>query len=71
MDDRKVNVELTLDELDGIRVILNESLGCIMGYIDGNAPYGIREYWQEEFKFYSALLQKVRNIQNEAENEEE
>lgn len=70
MDDKKVNVELTLDELDGIRVILTESLDRITEYIE-NSIDGPREYWQEEHEFYSALLQKVRNIQNEAENEEE
>lgn len=70
MDDRKVNVELTLDELDGIRVILTESLDRITEYIE-NSMNGPREYWQEEFKFYSELLQKIRTIQNETENEEE
>ena len=68
MDDRKVNVELTLDELDGIRVILNESLDRITEYIE-NSINGPREYWQEEHDFYSALLQKIQTIQNENEEE--
>lgn len=70
MDDRKVNVELTLDELDGIRVILTESIDRITEYIE-NSMNGPREYWQEEHEFYSALLQKIRTIQDNAENEEE
>ena len=68
MDDRKVNVELTLDELDGIRVILTESIDRITEYIE-NSINGPREYWQEEHDFYSALLQKIQTIQNENEEE--